>query len=326
MRSPFSLILRLALLIGFGIPSWSASFAAHADAIVLYDSQGFEAESGYDSRFLLDGQMDWVAQGTGGSGLVTNFFAGRGQQAFIGYFPPTQVEDSLNVWRPVNLSPARLQLPLIRFSVTMQIVDSTTNRYDDFRWSVYNTNGHRLFTLDFDNFTGAISYGLDGTNSFVDTGFTFSNDGAYDLQLNMNFAANTWSATLNDVVFVNGKKITTVGADLSLGDIDAVWAIRDAKNPGDNYMVFDDYKIEGEAATALPVRLESLALLPRTGYLMRVHGEPGRNYAMEVSDDLFRWRSIRTNTAPVPGGVFEYLDDRATNQPVRFYRARLLNP
>lgn len=313
----------VAILIVVGVSVHAA--VQPSPPVVLFDSRGFETDAGYDSRFSLDGQMDWIAQGTGGNGLVTNYFTGRGQQAYIGYNPPLSVEEALNVWRPVNLAPTRLQLPLVTFTVTMEIVDSTTNRYDDFRWSVYNTNGHRLFTLDFDNFTGAVSYGLDDTNGFVNTGFTFANDGAYDLRLDMNFAANTWSAALNDVVIVNAKRMTTVGAELNLGDVDAVWAIRDPQKPGDNFMVFDDYKIVGQPVEALPARLLSLGLLPDRGHLMRVLGEPGKNYAIEVSDDLSRWRSVRTNTASAPGGVFEFLDDRATNQPIRFYRARLLD-
>ncbi len=297
------------------------------DTVTLYDSHGFEYDSGYDPRYLLTGQMDWAGQGTGGNGLVTNYFAGRGQQAFVGYFPPTQTEETLNVWRPVNLSPQRLGFSLVKFSVTMQIVDSTNNAYDDFRWSVYNTNEHRLFTLDFDNYAGIISYGLNDTNGFISTGFTFANDGVYDLEVNMNFSSNTWSAFLNDVVIVSGKKISTSEAvELSLGDIDAVWAIRDPKKPGDNFMVFDDYTITAEAKTALPIRLETLAMLPDLGYLLRVHGEPGRSYALETSEDFRLWRSIKTNTAPIPDGTFDYLDSRATNQPIRFYRSRLLTP
>ncbi len=299
--------------------------ASAGDAVTLYDSHGFEFDSGYDPAFLLAGQMDWIGQGTGGNGLVTNFFSGRGQQAFVGYFPPTTTEETLNVWRPLNLSPGKLRFPMVKFSVTMQIVDSTNNSYDDFRWSVYNTNGFRLFSLDFDNFAGVISYGLNDTNGFISTGFTFANDGSYDLEINMNFSSNTWSAFLNDTVIVNGKPISTSAAnDLSLGDIDAVWALRDPKKPGDNFMVFDDYKITAESELALPVKLETLVHLPHQGFLLRLHGEPGRSYALESSEDFRFWRSIKTNTAPVPDGTFDYLDSRATNQPIRFYRARLL--
>ena len=229
----------LATLLIFFLSTRSQVFSA--DSVTLYDSQGFEFDSGYDPRFLLTGQMDWVGQGTGGNGLVTNLFSGRGQQAYVGYFPPTETEDTLNVWRPLDLAPQRLQFPLVKFSVTMQIVDSVNNSYDDFRWSVYNTNGLRLFTLDFDNYAGVISYSLNDTNGFVSTGFTFDNVGPYDLEINMNFSSNIWSAFLNDAVIVNGKQMSASDTvELSLGDIDAVWAIRDPKKPGDNFMVFDD--------------------------------------------------------------------------------------
>ena len=77
----------------------------------------------------------------------------------------------------------------------MQIADSTNGQCDDFRWSVYNTNGARLFTLDFDN--SSFRSRTDSTIApFVPTGLKFDNEGFYDLAISMNFGGNLWSATL----------------------------------------------------------------------------------------------------------------------------------
>ena len=57
------------------------------------------------------------------------------------------------------------------------------------------------------------------------------------------------------------QPLTTTGAKLDLGDVSAVWVIREVGKPGDNYMVFDDYKIEQlEADKITPWLGENLAM------------------------------------------------------------------
>jgi len=88
-------------------------------------------------------------------------------------------ETLLVVWQPINLVTIPAQTPIVKFYVQMEIVDSTNGLYDCFRWSAFNTNVDRLFTLDFDNFDLSINYRLDGTNTFVFTGQTFSSNVCY---------------------------------------------------------------------------------------------------------------------------------------------------
>ncbi len=59
----------------------------------LVYSANFETSEGYDARYVLGvpnnaGQNGWLAEGTGGNGLVS-IFAGYGQQAYVGIFPPS---------------------------------------------------------------------------------------------------------------------------------------------------------------------------------------------------------------------------------------------
>src|SRR5438477_8127573 len=137
------------------------------------------------------------------------------QHAYIGLFPLTDTNGTLNVWRPLNFDPLATALPIVTFSVTMSIYDSfaVTNR-DCFRWSIYNTNngGERLFTLDFDNAATEINYELDD-EQFVFTDALFMNGGpggdSYDLVVVMNFADNLWSAWLNDDQIVDRQQMTT---------------------------------------------------------------------------------------------------------------------
>lgn len=300
-------------------PTWGQSNPAAAPEVIY--RTGFEFEEGYDPQFTLAGQNGWLSFGSGGNGLVTNFFEGFGQQAYVGFAPPQNNEDLLSVWRPIDLAPIPPDQTLITFSVLMQIDDSENGQFDDFRWSVYNTNEARLFTIDFDNAALLISYGLDDDKGFVATGLAFDNQGTYELKVTMNFARNLWSASLNDVVIVNSKPITTTGAALNLGDIDAVWAIRRPGSPGDNFMLFDNYTITGAPGDSIPPRLEQQRLEDGQ-FILWVFGEPGSNYAIEASTNLTDWQTIQVITAP-SGGVFEVRDPAAADHGHRFYRARL---
>ena len=71
---------------------------ALGQAQVLYET-GFEPDEGYDMKFTLAGQGGWLAEGTGGSGLVKETFTDMGNQAYVGFFPPEKDDESyLNLW------------------------------------------------------------------------------------------------------------------------------------------------------------------------------------------------------------------------------------
>lgn len=291
-----------------------------AQPTVLY-STGFEPTEGFVLNQVLIGQRGWLGTDVKGNGITTNYFEGEGQHAYVGVFALTTTNDSLSVWHPINYAPTPTR-PIVRFTTTMAVYDSTTGGRDCFRWSVYNTNsgGTRLFTIDFDNSTEEISYVLDDAQ-FVSTGFSFARDGIYDLGITMNFLENRWSATLNGTVFVSGRPITTAGSALNLGDIDAVWLHRVPGQAGDNFMVFDNYRVEADAAAPLPFRLESLGYLQSGVFLLRLTGDPGRRYVIEASETLAGWTAIRTNIAE--DGGFDFADTNAALSAHRFYRARL---
>jgi len=312
-----------------------ASFAQVSNLSNLY-STGFELSEGFDIRYTVMGQGGWTGTDPSGSGngIVKDYFAnsnalhqpyGR-QQAYIGYFPLADTNGTLNLWRPLNFDPLAAALPIVTFSVTMSIYDSfaVTNR-DCFRWSIYNTNngGERLFTLDFDNTTTEINYELDD-QEFVFTDSLFENGdengGEYDLVVIMNFADNLWSAWLNDVEIVDRKQMTTKGLELNLGDIDAVWVNDTLGKPGDNFMAFDNYSVTAEP---YPFWLESLERRRDGTFLFRLTGEPARQYAIEVSEDLKDWSVLKTNTVSSDGTVI--VDDpTASGYDYSFYRARLV--
>jgi hypothetical protein len=308
-------VVCLCILFGLGFASVRPACAVTTN---IFSTQ-FEVAEGYSTTTNLVGQNGWLGFGSGGNSVVTNYIVGQGQQAFIGFFPPDQGDDQLSVWRPINFSPSTNML-VVQFSVLMSIVDSSTTNYDDFYWSVYNGQGGRLFTLDFFNADLGIYYALDGTNNFVWTGQTFTNDVAYPLIITMNFTQNSWGATLDGSLLVTNQPITTTGAPLSLGDVDAVWVLYNPTNAGDNYMIFDNYQITAEV---VPPRAPRLQVLGRTGdgqFLLRVRGQSGARFAIDATTNLTQWTALKTNV--VTDGFFDYVDSSAPAFARRFYRAR----
>lgn len=295
---------------------------SRAAETILYQT-GFEATEGYDLDFTLAGQQQWVGDGSGGNGLVEDFFPEAGQQAFIGFAPPDQDGEFLSIWRPINFAPIPANRTVVRFSVVMQILDSTNGKHDDFRWSAYNTNGTRLFTLDFDNETGRINYLLDD-NQFVFTGRTFDREGLYDLTIYFDFGRNFWTALLNGAVVVNSLPISTFPeTPLSLGDVDAVWALHTVNQPGDNFMVFDNYRVASLDSTSIPPVLDPVHF--QNGlFQFRLFGEEGVQYSIQVSSGD-GWFDLGAFTAPV-GGVFDFQDDTVADYPFGIYRAVTVNP
>lgn len=303
--------------------AWTSAQAQTNAPTVLY-STGFELAEGYNPSNTLSGQQGWVSTAVGGNGLVSGFFPGQGQQAFVGFAPLEGTNDILNVWRPINFVPASGSNAQVRFSTLMSITDSSNTNYDAFRWSVYNTNENRLFSIDFDNWSFLISYALDNQTNFVSTGLSFSNDVIYELVIDMNFASNRWTALLDGAPIVVSQPITTTNAALNLGDVDAVWFIRNPSAPGDNYMLFDDYQIVAGQTLPPPnvnLRLNAVARLNSGAFLLQIQGPPQTSYVLEASPNLLDWAPIRTNTL-APDGLNDYLDSTAVDQPVRFYRAR----
>jgi hypothetical protein len=290
---------------------------------VLY-STGFEAAEGYDASKSLRGQNGWLGEGSGGNGLVVDFFESRGQQAFVGYAPPAPKDEVLSLWRPFSVAAPAPERPVWKFSVWMQIVDSTNGEYDDFRWSAYNTEGRRLFTLDFDNAATEINFLLDDDEGFRSTGFTFSTEVIYLLEIWMNFARNNWQAVMNGQVVVDAQPITTRGAKLDLSDIGAVWALRTKGQPGDNYLLFDDYQLAIEPTDHIPATIELVGLNQQGEFELYLHAERNRTFALDVSADLKEWTPLATNR--LAEGYWFFTDTTAPGYPISFYRAREVVP
>ena len=290
---------------------------ALGQAQVLYET-GFEPDEGYDMKFTLAGQGGWLAEGTGGNGLVKETFTDMGNQAYVGFFPPEKDDENyLNLWRPITVPKSGAKR--LKFSVTMMIADTGKEQRDEFRWSIYNSQTKRLASIDFDNHNQEINFELDDGKGFKETEFSFERNAIYDLSIEMDFENNHWSAYIGGETMLEKQPLTTTGAKLELGDVSAVWVIREVGKPGDNYMVFDDYKIEQlQPEETEPWRGEQLALEMKNGLPVLTLG-PG-NCALEASSDLIDWETLATSTEST-----EHIDNDFPKHPVRFYRLRKID-
>ena len=164
--------------------------------------------------------------------------------------------------------------------------------------------------------------------AILDTGFAFRNGEPYDVEITLNYARNVWTAVVNGTLIVPAAPITTHTNKLDLGDIDAVWSIRTPGSPGDNFMVFDDYRIVLIPLTSIPPYLEALGILQPAGVMMvRIVGEPGVTYALDAGTFQGDWTEVVRGVAPGPDGLLTMTDSRpAASSKHRLYRARVVSP
>ncbi|MGB0579582.1 MAG: hypothetical protein ACPGVU_07770 [Limisphaerales bacterium] len=293
--------------------------ASRAQAPQTLFSTAFGTNENYDAGFELVGQHSWMGQGTAGNGLVTRF-PGEGQQAYIGFFDPlTNTESSFTTWRPIAFDPIANGKPVVTFRTKMEIVDSTAAdpNKDDFRWEVFNTEGLRLFSLDFDNSTMGICYLLEDAQFRV-TPYSFLRNTVYDLEIKMDFENNVWLANFSGTIVISNQPIAQTAARRDLGDIAATWFFLTPNSPGNNAMVFDNYTITAESIPTQPTL--QLLSVNNNQPLLQLTGEANRSYILEASTDLRSWFPIKTNTPN--DGTFQHLDTGAV-LGLRHYRARV---
>ena len=285
-----------------------------------------EAPGAYDPYYELVGQQGWLRYPAvfGGNGLITNFLGS--QAAYIGLFPTDPKTNTLSIFRHIDYTPPANARTLVKFSVTMDIEDSYERRYyDDFWWTLYNAWGDSLFTLEFDNKTWAISYGLDN-GIFYETGQRFTNGLVYQLMVTMDFQSNRWSAVISNeykaTLLATNQLITTKNTPLNFGSMDLIWRPKDPKNPGDNFLIFDNYRVVAEIQDTRPVYFLTLGKPSGSSFPLRLTGPDGQRFAIDVSANLSSWTPLKTNT--ITDGSFDFVDQNPGSAP-RFFRARLVN-
>ncbi len=234
----------------------------------------------------LGGRDGWlVSNNTAGVTGIVDFSPTSPRAAFIGLGSTSGT--AVFAWRPVNYDPVAAGTPVIRFSVDLQILDSSNGIRDDFIFFIFNSQGQVLGGIDFFNDNQRV-YRYDGT-ALQDVG-AFSRNKPYALSATIDFSSNRWSATLNGASIFTDQPLTVTGRALTLGDIDAAWFIATSGSPGNNRMVFDNYRISVVQPYAPPTfsqqpEDQTVGIGQRATFTTVVSGIPAPTIFWEVGSD-----------------------------------------
>lgn len=198
----------------------------------------------------LDGFDGWVDTdpNSGTSGIFEPEAGSRA--AWIGYNPTSKSYVSL--YRTVNVP---LSTGVVEFSVDLRIVDSTSARdyhRDDFSFVLCNTGGEDIGEILFENETQKI-WRWDGGAEYIDTGHSFVRGTDYTLSVSMDLANNTWSAYLGEQLIFKDATLNSTGRARNLASVDVVWSPLLPGFSGDNFMVFDNYRLSTAKQTPVIV-------------------------------------------------------------------------
>jgi hypothetical protein len=336
MRQP-----KLLYSIGTSVPQWLTLLAVilgntlTLSAVTTNFYTGFDASEGYTAGPGLVGQkgwagtvMDenakWVDAGSEGNGILDGFYPTLGQQAYVGLTPLLTNYGPLSVYKTFDPGTVSGIVSAIKFSTVMQVVDSINANYDYFYVDLFDDQDNTLFSIEFDNYSLAISYWSDAVADYVDTGKPFANNQSYLLGVQLNPSNSTWSATLGAVVLVTNQPIAVWSTNVST--IMLTWDQYDYAAPGDNYLVVDNLQVTTETSTSpVPPRptLRVLSASAGGSTTLRLTGQEASKFAIDGSTNLVAstdWVPLGTNT--VSGGFFNFTDTAAASLRSRNYRAR----
>ena len=289
---------------------------------------------------------------------TTHGVSGLGNAAFIGGNAAplaNTVSRSMNVRRPVGLDPVALNEELVTFRCLIGFKDSSSGgsgvRRDDFEIAIYNNTSpsqQLLAAIQFDNST------IDPSTlsprrqifrtqwnaslnrfDYINTNATFLHDTIQLLSLRINYRTNRWTMELDgipifsDLTFHGGTRARTLGAIAAQLQIVGTSPLTGGPQPGDNYMLFDDWTVRTDPLPAMPP--PGLSRNAATGAVtLTWDQEAGYRYQIGyAASPSSGWLtnlpgSLVTATASDVDATFT--DTAAAGQPARFYRITRLFP
>jgi hypothetical protein len=308
---------------------------------------------GADTIRLTDGWSGPVVfAGKALSGVLSETLHGVkdiGNAAYLGGNPARVAgvsTKSVYLRRAVDLDPVALGQEVASFSVVFGIKDSTVDsnfRRDNFEFLVYNKNFQPLAGIQFDNSTIDSLTGLpqrsinllywNGTGPtglvYTNTGYTFLPETMEVLDFRINFRTNRWTVTLGgtplfqDISFYTGPNPRNLGSVLAQMQVTNTYPSSTDIYPGDNYMLFDDYRVSTDPVT---VTLESSWTTSGT-FKLDWNEEWGHQYRLQHSPDCANWFDFTDtiHTATVTGDN-SHTDTTSPLPLKRFYRVQRVAP
>lgn len=309
---------------------------------------GFEAFTVGDDTII--GRESWTGSPPGLklNGVMSEAqhgVLGIGNAGFVGGYATTAAAVTsrlVYVRRPVNLDPLALNQEVATFSVVFGIKDSsTTTKRDNFEFLIYNQANALLGGIQFDNTTldsttlkpRRLIYRLSWNGTafqYVLTSFNFLPETLETLQFRINYRTNRWTASLSDVPVFQDLPFYTGTAARNLGSVMVKMAVANTDpltgyiRPGDNYMLFDDYRVRTDAVST------DAAVTKAKGGAAKLtwNEEAGYSYQVEYSNDLKTWKTDLANSSHTASLTQNAtFTDPTTPVPAgRYYRIKSVSP
>jgi len=234
------------------------------------------------------GTEGWATAGsTNAFGISNSALPDLGNTAYIGFHRPASTFNF--VFRNFALDPLGTDHPIIRIETIIGVQDSTNGQRDQFFIGIRNRAGAFLAGIGLDNRDASGSgvnpiTRLDGVGQFS-TLETFDRDELHILYLEIDYAANTWSAELDGLFTIfKDAPFTNSGNNLDFGFLSYEWQLSagDAAQYGNNFMLVGDLIVDAVPVGTSPFVLDidrASGLESTLSWL----AEPGFQYEIETA-------------------------------------------
>ncbi|CAN5367429.1 hypothetical protein BH23VER1_BH23VER1_03660 [soil metagenome] len=252
-------------------------------------------------------------------GIDQSIVTGLGKTAFLGFSPPS--DHFVRVFRPVDYDPVAEGTPVVEFFALVGIQESTAGGDDYFYLTVLNSERQALAAIRFQaGPSGIQTWRFDGEVMHPEIGGFIPGEVAPVLA-QIDFAENRWSVQWDGVPLIDNAPFTALSTTRDLGAMAAEWQLADPANPGNNWLLFDQWSIEAVLPAALV--LTHAGPNPDGTYSISWSGPPGATFVVEYSPDLLSWHDDLPGAVidSSNGGPLTFTDATTTNEAgQRFYR------
>ena len=279
---------RSHLQIGFRVVlCWLAALPA-LRAEYLYSTNFESFTVGPDQWIDTQG---WIGNspGDGVHGIDQDLLPTLGKTAYLGFDEPS--ETFVSVATPLNYNPGAQGAVEVYVESLLGIEDSTNGKHDNFYLSFYNCSGAYLASLLFSNHPS--TYGiwrLDGLEQF-DTTIDFITGELPLISMNIDHAANTWSAAMDGIPLFTDATFSATARTLDVGPVAYEWQLTGTQPTefGDNWLLVADLIVIAVPPGEGPFVTDTVGLDESGQPILTFTGEPGWNYQVEYSDDGTVW-------------------------------------
>lgn len=310
----------LFLLLGL-----STGISAHGADRFLYVTDFEDFPVGEDRLVGVDG---WVGTHAGQTvhGIDDGAAPDLGKTGFLGANRPPSGTELVSIYRPLapDVAPATGE---VRFNVLFGITSSFSGGDDRFSFSILNSNDEFLAAIVFDTSDANFGVWTDDGVVFNDTGELFFTEYLHVLTANIDLERNVWTADLDGILIFDSIPFTGTNIARNVATVAAEWEIDFVDDPGDNWLLFDDWSLvslnEPEPVLGEEFRINSISIEPDGGRLLRWSGVNNTLYRVQHSGDGTEWMNDLPGSevsAAETGTTLSFVDRSIVTEGVRYYR------